>query len=298
MDVTSAPAGSAQSSFLSFATVLADVRHLSLAERLSSGDAAGPEDSSESSQLGTAMRFAQTCLERAAAAEGAEVGFAMSTKLAADATDFDTDDGQEEDRNNWILEARTWELLHYLCADRYLQRDQSEVRPDSSRDEEGPFVPGSQNLADLYYQTPFAAVQDILLSNRELRELKVRRDVTLRHRPLLTLECAAASIVSPLLLTDRPRLALLPTSCSAHRRSPQRICPLQQEPVKSRKADACSFSDGESKHHKWYFDRQKPRSRRRVARSGQMGPGRLQLLQGSPQDTLRVCSLRTTSCRL
>lgn len=171
MDVVSAEAGPGPSSFRSFASSLADSRHLTLSGRLSSGD---PTQANDNSQLGTAIRFAHVCLERAAAAESAEVGFSASATRGHSHLDFgldgDTESG-EDDRANWILEARTWELLHYLSADRYLHH------PSAKGDAvDGFSEDDTDTSADFYYQTPFAAVQDILHRNRELREVKIVRD--------------------------------------------------------------------------------------------------------------------------
>ncbi|CAO1636969.1 unnamed protein product [Parajaminaea phylloscopi] len=163
MDDSTAGAGPGPSSFLSFATSLADSRHLTLAGRLSSGDASDPDSPSAPGQLGTAIRFAQVCLEKAAAAEGAELGH----EPLGGAFDEDSDDEGFE----WSLEARTWELLHYLCADRYLHNPQSDGQLLAAED--GPDFGAKDSL---YYQTPFAAVQDVLLRNRGLRELKIVRD--------------------------------------------------------------------------------------------------------------------------
>lgn len=65
---------------------------------------------------------------------------------------------------DWILEARTWELVHLLCADRYL--------PRAGGDEEADFQDDFARQPD-FYQTPRSAISDLLEKSRDLRELKV-----------------------------------------------------------------------------------------------------------------------------
>lgn len=149
------PSSAPLSSFHSFASCLADSRHLDAAARLASG-LDGDDVGS-----GTALRFAQVCSKRAEDAEAAGLG----QKVTLGGLD---DDETDEDRLNWTLEARTWELLHSLCADRYLYHPADE-------DEDANLAELQQARDALFYQTPFDAVQDILHRNRGLRELKVSR---------------------------------------------------------------------------------------------------------------------------
>lgn len=65
---------------------------------------------------------------------------------------------------DWILEARTWELVHLLCADRYL--------PRAGVDGEVDFEDDFARQPD-FYQTPRSAISDLLEKSRDLRELKV-----------------------------------------------------------------------------------------------------------------------------
>lgn len=143
-------------SFREFANALAESKDLTLADRL----AADPE----SGHFGTAVRFAQVCSERAARAEGAEVN-ALEGADSTSRARLDEEYG-EEDRLQWILEARTWELIHYLCADRYLHHPKDAEAGDGEDEDE--------EHGTNFYKTPLAAIQDILDRNRGLRELKVR----------------------------------------------------------------------------------------------------------------------------
>lgn len=110
-----------------------------------------------------ALSFAQVCLQRATATDGSELEEPFD---AAEGALWDQDRG-EEDRKNWILEARTWELIHILCGDRFLRDEDRDIAPRG------------------FYQTPLSAVQDIFERDRELRELKVNADAAgLRRTPL------------------------------------------------------------------------------------------------------------------
>lgn len=148
---------SSSSSFREFANVLVESKDLTLADRL----AADPE----SGHTGTAVKFAQACLDRAARAEGAQLN-ALESASQSTPQGLDEDYG-EEDRTQWILEARTWELVHHLCADRYIHHPTDEGAAAFDDDEE-------RAAGQKFYQTPLSAIQDILDSNRGLRELKVR----------------------------------------------------------------------------------------------------------------------------
>lgn len=140
---SSQPETSSTSSFRDFAASLADARELTLADRLASASSDDPTPI-----VGTALRFAQVCSQHAATAQGED-------------TDFRDADGG---RISWILEARTWELIHLVCADRYL------YHPESSEGD------STAKLSRTYYQTPLAAIQDILEDSRPLRELKIIRE--------------------------------------------------------------------------------------------------------------------------
>lgn len=164
---SSLPSGalpSSLSSFRAFADSLAEAKDATLADRLSTD--------AESGHLGTAIRFARVCSERAARAEGAEVdGLSSSSRRVTQGMrqSLDEDYG-EEDRLQWILEARTWELIHHLCADRYLHHPTDDQGSTVSfKDEEDEYRQHN------FYQTPVSAIRDILDRNRGLRELRVSR---------------------------------------------------------------------------------------------------------------------------
>lgn len=168
-------AAASSSSFRSFALSLADARHLSFAGRLSSD--AQDDGIQSSGSVPTALRFAQVCLEQAERQQGAEVGEAAIMSSQADpsssASGWDENGAPgEESRQRWILEARTWELVHALCADRYLFHPEAEDE-ESRRDVAGSDGPGGEGSSSSWYQTPFERVQDVLDAKRGLRELKV-----------------------------------------------------------------------------------------------------------------------------
>ncbi|CAO1613277.1 unnamed protein product [Sympodiomycopsis kandeliae] len=152
---------SPSTSFRDFADSLAESKDVTLADRLASDE--------DSGILGLAIRFAQVCSERAAQSQASDTAGRSSrafSEIGTSAGNGLEDGFGQEDYAQWILEARTWEIIHNLCADRYLHHPLDEEVHDAD----------DETLQHNFYQTPLSAIQDILDRNRGLRELKIVRD--------------------------------------------------------------------------------------------------------------------------
>lgn len=125
---------------------------------------------------GLALQFADVCSERAeAAADEAGAGAGLGTgSLLRRIQQHSTEgiatgflEGYEEDDEDalaWRLEEQTWRLVHALHAERIQRSAAGNTAPSTF----------ASSSSETLYQTPFAAVQDLIESNAALAELKVR----------------------------------------------------------------------------------------------------------------------------
>lgn len=123
-------------------------------------------------QTGLAQVFASACSSRAASALSGmgvgprTIGFLdreRGTAAGGEGVDGEDDD-DGDDGEAWELEEQTWNLIHLLYAER-LQRASSD--PSSS---------SADRVRKNPYETPFAAVQDLIDGDAPLSELRIIRD--------------------------------------------------------------------------------------------------------------------------